>query len=112
MILPSDPYTTFWDVTRHNSFWDVTRRNWTQLDATPFETQLDAAGRNWMQLDATGCNFFWDATGCNFNIVKIVHFGQKYAVVGITFSFFFKPYCAKCNQPAHICNEQAFSFFL
>lgn len=41
MILPSDPYTTF---------WDVTRRNWTQLDATPFETQLDAAGRNWMQL--------------------------------------------------------------
>ncbi len=93
MILPSDPYTTF---------WDVTRRNWTQLDATPFGTQLDA----------TGCNFFWDATGCNFNIVKIVHFGQKYAVVGITFSFFFKPCCAKCNQPAHICNEQAFSFFL
>lgn len=83
MILPSDPYTTF---------WDVTRRNWTQLDATPFGMQL--------------------LLGCNFNIVKIVHFGQKYAVVGITFSFFFKPCCAKCNQPAHICNEQAFSFFL
>ena len=41
MILPSDPYTTF---------WDVTRRSWTQLDATPFGTQLDATGRNWTQL--------------------------------------------------------------
>ena len=42
MILPSDPYTTFWDVTRRNWTQLLLGRNWMQLDATSFGMQLDA----------------------------------------------------------------------